>query len=224
MVFTFFCFPSVFSVQLVLGISSEVLEDNFNVNWLEQKVSQSLAATRNEGDGEIGEKAMRINSFVGRDRAFTACLLAAPSFVRVPVLQDQTLGIPQMQFATREEDEFGAVAGLAAAGASSPIPGAAASGGVGSLEALVATHALLSPQHHRLGMSAADIAMAQAQEAAAKQALTQQQQQQQQQFVLEGQADLSAAASATEADGAAPNQGGGQPQQADGGAPMDSSE
>jgi hypothetical protein len=29
----------VFVFQLVLGISSEVLEDNFNVNWLEQKVS-----------------------------------------------------------------------------------------------------------------------------------------------------------------------------------------
>jgi hypothetical protein len=147
--------------------------------------------------------------------------------VRLHVLQDQTLGIPQMQFATREEDEFGAVAGLAAAGASSPIPGAAAasgaSGGVGSLEALVATHALLPPQHHRLGMSAADIAMAQAQEAAAKQALLQQQQQQQQQFVSEGQTNLPVAA-ATEGEGAAPNQGGGQAQQADGGAPMDSSE
>jgi len=92
--------------KLVLGISSEVIEDNFNVNWLEQK--------------------------------------------------DQTLGIPAMQFTTREEDEFAAA-------------------GMGGSVATVATHALLPPQHHRPGMSAEEIASAKEQEAALKQALDQRQ-------------------------------------------------
>lgn len=70
-----------------------------------------------------------------------------------------SLGVPAVQFVTREEDEFGAA----------------------GMDGSVATHALLPPQHHRVGMNAAEIEQAQLKEAEAKRAMQQQAEQQQQQ-------------------------------------------
>lgn len=75
------------------------------------------------------------------------------------VLQDMSLGVPAVQFVTREEDEFSAA----------------------GMDGAVATHALLPPQHHRVGMNAAEIEQAQVKEAEAKRAMQQQQAEQQQQ-------------------------------------------
>ena len=69
-----------------------------------------------------------------------------------------SLGVPAVQFVTREEDEFGAA----------------------GMDGSVATHALLPPQHHRVGMNAAEIEQAQLKEAEAKRAMQQAGQQQQQ--------------------------------------------
>jgi len=90
--------------KLVCGISSEVMEDRFDVNWNEQK--------------------------------------------------DLTLGVPNVEFVTREEDEFGAIPAMMQTETNMADQGADAHTTASAAATFgVLTHAVLPPQHHRLGLT-----------------------------------------------------------------------
>ena len=132
--------------QLVCGIQCDVPEDSFNVNWNEQKVSHAHAHEATHAAGFSCPHLACVGSCV------RACV------------QDAAVGVPAVHFVTREEDEFTTATNFVPA---AHFPSAASD--AGSSASTVSVHALLSPQHHRVGMSAAELAAAQEREAQARQ-------------------------------------------------------
>lgn len=69
-------------------------------------------------------------------------------------VQDLTLGVPNVEFVTREEDEFGAIPAMMQTETNMADQGADAHTTASAAATFgVLTHAVLPPQHHRLGLT-----------------------------------------------------------------------